>query len=182
MMTKLNILTLRPRTLDSRPCRLAPRLRIPGPRTRVPGSFTVEGAYIFAILFFTLAFLFQYAFRERDRVLTGMALSEAAAATARLEPLYDPGGTTPEQISAALTDRLSALAASPDVTAVRSRSKAESSADSALGAEVLPPKVVRTINSPESLMRLTTALDRFRTGKSAKEGRKIEIDEGGGTP
>ena len=179
MMTKQPVPAPRHRMFDSRHRMLDSRHRIPDPRTRVPGSFTVEGAYIFAILFFTLAFLFQYAFRERDRVLTGMALSEAAAATARLEPLYDPGGTTPEQISAALTDRLSALAASPDVTAVRSRSKAESSADSALGAEVLPPKVVRTINSPESLMRLTTALDRFRTGKAAKESRKIEKEEGG---
>ena len=125
-------------------------------------SFSVEGAYVFSILFLALALVFQYAFRERDMTAAGCLLSEGAEEAAHLEPLYDPEGPSADEIASALYTRSGILGmyrgAAPEIAL------SSLAASASLDGEV-PLFSRRTVSGPETVMRAATALDRFRRGR-----------------
>ena len=76
---------------------------------RLKASFTIEAAYIFPIIFFTLAFVFNYARTERDLTLSRFVLRESASRAAHLEPTYDPDGPDADDITAAMGTRFAGV-------------------------------------------------------------------------
>lgn len=126
---------------------------------RLQASFTIEAAYVFAIVFFALSVMIRFAFTQRDACLAGFVLTETAQEAAHLEEKYDPEGPDPEKISEELRGRFSAISAlrSGEVSVSRGKFHAEASGESAK----MSLKVQRQINDPEGMMRAATAVGDF---------------------
>ena len=122
----------------------------------VPASFTVEAAYIFSIIFLAVAAEITFAFRERDRTYASFIVAEGAERTAHLEETYDPDGVTVEGVRTDMACFFSMIPAvsSGESDAERGALKGRASFRNAR----FSLKAARSVNSPETAMRCTTAL------------------------
>jgi hypothetical protein len=81
------------------------------PLPSLPASFTIEAAYVFSIVFFSLAFTIRVAYNERNKALTGFVINEANEKAAHTEAVYDPEGADPEEVAADAGKRFAAVPA-----------------------------------------------------------------------
>ena len=126
---------------------------------RLRASFTVEAAYIFPIIFFSLAFVFGYALNERNLTLSRFILRESASRAAHLELTYDPDGPSAEGISSAMETRFAGVDRLDTGSAGASRSLV--SGEAWFEGSGLTLSEERLINDPEDVIRISTALTDF---------------------
>lgn len=126
---------------------------------RMKAGFTIEAAYIFPIIFFSLAFVFNYARSERDLTLSRFILRESASRAAHLEPTYDPEGPAADDISSAMRARFSGTDQLHTDDAGVSRSPVSGSAWFEGSGFSLSEE--RLINDPEDVLRISTTLKDF---------------------
>ncbi len=122
-------------------------------------SFTIEAAYIFPIIFFSIAFVFGYAWHERNLTLSQFVLRESASRAAHLEPTYDPDGSSADQISDSMASRFAGVdrLETEDTGASRSLISGRAWFE---GSE-LSLSEERLINDPEDVLRISTTLKDF---------------------
>lgn len=135
---------------------------------KLPASFTIEAAYIFAILFLSLSTMIRFAFRQRDACLTGFVLSESAQEAAHMETLYDPEGPGEEEIGRNLRERLAPISSLRSGETGLSCRKREASASDK--SDALDLQVSRPVNNPENTMRAATAVSDFAAHAWKKKG------------
>ena len=142
---------------------------------RLKASLTIEAAYIFPIIFFTLAFVFNYARTERDLTLSRFVLRESASRAAHLEPTYDPEGPDADDITAAMGTRFAGVdqLATDDTGASRSLF----SGSAWFEGSGLSLSEERLINDPEDVLRISTTLKDFaQMNNFFKGGNSVASD------
>lgn len=142
---------------------------------KLSASFTIEAAFIFAILFLALSSMIRFAFRQRDSCLAGFVLSEYAQEASHLETVYNPEGPDPEEIGRNLQDRLFPIRSLRSGETDLSRGKREAAASSQTPEMNL--RIERPINDPENMMRAATAVSDFAEHAWKQKGDAINATD-----
>lgn len=139
---------------------------------RLNGSFSVEAAFVFSIVFFSISVAIRFAFTQRNACLSAFVLSESCEQLSCAEELYMPDFITPTLQTAILKRRLSPIGSFRESEcSVKKRSlHVESSLEN--GSMKLRAK--RKIHSPESTMRASTALTDWKKSKVLKGEKSHE--------
>ncbi len=135
---------------------------------RLRAGFTIEAAYIFPIILFSLAAVFGYAWNERNLTLSQFVLRESASRAAHLEPTYDPEGPSAEDISASMSSRFAGVDRLETGDSGASRSLLTGKAW--FEGSSLSLTEERMINDPEDVLRVSTALEDFAQLNSLFKG------------
>ena len=145
----------------------------PVPRKRavrsVRGSFSVEAALVFSVVFTALSAAIRFAFLQRDLTLSGMLLNEGALMAARVEAVYDPDGLSEDGIREELKGRFSSVGtlSRGEVSAHRGVLKARSS----IRTESLDLSSETPVFNPESTLRLSTSTEEFLQKNKYRKGK-----------
>ena len=123
------------------------------------GSFTIEAAYIFAIIFFSISAIIRFAWVQRNACLAAYVLTESSEKAVRIEEIYDPDGPSLQDITELLKDRISSIGALKN-----SDMRLNSELFHVTGSIENPQmnlSVTKKKFDPENVMRAATSLDEF---------------------
>lgn len=136
----------------------------------LPASFTVEAAYVFSVLFFSLAFTIRVAYNERNKALAGYVVNEANERASHAEPVYDPEGADSEKCAADAMERFTAIPALRGASVTIERGIFRTTADA--GAGSIEKKITQTNGNPEEWMRMTSVVQEIleRNHKNGTKG------------
>lgn len=133
-------------------------------------SFSVEAAYVFSILFFSISAAIRFAWVQRNACLAAFVLSESSARCAHAEEHYLPETAELSQINAALKNRLSSIGAFQNAASSVQKNLFE--VNSSLEHDTMQLHVKQRIYSPESTMQAVTALSEFKDKTMSCRGGK----------
>lgn len=140
---------------------------------RLQASFTIEAAYVMAVVFMCIVTAINFAYGQRDKVLGGFVAHEVLEAASHIEQKFDEDGNDIDAVTAYAIDRLSGIGGlSGSIVEIdRSQIDIKVNMTSASTQNDLSSKVF----NPEGWMRKESVVRDFIT--SLKDGEKSENQE-----
>lgn len=141
-------------------------------RKKYKASFSVEAAYVFSVVFFSISAAIRFAWAQRNFCLAAFVLSEGCEQASHAEAVYEPDSAEISRITSDLRQRLSSAGALRG--AAPSLSKDLFTAEAALTDAGIRLRIRQRIYSPESTMRAATTLTEFKDkAKTYKGGENL---------